>query len=96
MPIQQGQSFTFVYTAWDFVNNVGKTGDAANHTLRLIRDGIEITPTNSPTEVDATNAPGEYELNVTGTENNATLLALVGKSSTVGVSIIPNQIQTVN
>jgi hypothetical protein len=34
-----GQTVTIQYVAWDTVNNVCKTGDAANHTLRWVKDG---------------------------------------------------------
>lgn len=94
MPIPKGVAFTVCYTAFDFINQVGKTGDAGNHTLRLVRDGVESVPNNSPSEVDATNTPGTYKLNVVASEANANLIVLTGKSSTNGVAIIPVEIVT--
>lgn len=85
----RAQSITVSYVAWDTVNNVGKTGDVANHTLKFIKDGTAATPTNSPAEVDATNAPGVYKLVLTSTECTCDSGTLAGKSSTTGVSIIP-------
>ena len=84
-----GQSLTIQYIAWDTANNTGKTGDAANHTLRWVRDGVAAAPTNSPSEVDATNAPGVYKLTLTATETSCWVGTLCGKSSTTGVVIMP-------
>ena len=57
----RGQTLTITYVAWDTANNVGKTGDNGNHTLRWVKDGSSSPPDNSPAEVDATNAPGAAE-----------------------------------
>jgi len=81
-------AITVTYTAWDTANNVGKTGDAASHTLRGVRDGAEFTPAASPVEVDATNLPGTYKVALTAAENNGDVLCLGGKSSTSNVVII--------
>jgi hypothetical protein len=85
----RGQALTVTYVAWDTSANAGKTGDVANHTLRWIKDGTSAAPTNSPAEVDATNAPGVYKLTLTATECNAWAGVLCGKSSTANVSVIP-------
>jgi hypothetical protein len=87
MPIK-GKGITLSYTAYDNVNQVGITGDVANHTLRLIIDGVSTVPTNSPAEVDATNAPGKYKLALTDAEMICETLELAGKSSTASVDII--------
>lgn len=84
-----GVSLTLTYIAWDTDNNIGKTGDASNHTLRWIKDGTASAPTNSPVEVDATNAPGIYKITLTTTETEATYGTLAGKSSSSNVSILP-------
>lgn len=93
MPIKSNP-LTVTYTAWDTSANTPKAGDAAHHTLRLIRDGVESTPINSPSEVDATNAKGEYKLTLTAAEMNVDFLTLCGVSSTANVSIIPVKIVT--
>jgi len=82
------------YTAWDANANAGKTGDAANHTLRLVRDGTESIPTNSPSEVDSVNCPGLYQINLTSEEMNCNMITISGKSSSTAVSIIPVEITT--
>lgn len=89
----RGVSLTIQYVAWDTASNAGKTGDAANHTLRWIKDGTAAAPTNSPSEVDATNAPGVYSLTLTATETDCNIGTLAGTSSTGNVSIIPVTIQ---
>ena len=86
-----GSPVTVVFLVWDTSANAGKTGDAANLTLRIVRDGVEATPTGTPVEVDAANAPGIYTLALTWTENTGTAMALVGKSSTSGVMVVPTQ-----
>src|SRR6266446_5664637 len=85
----RAQSVTISFVAWDTVNNVGKTGDNGNFTLKWIKDGTAATPTNASSEVDATNAPGIYKLTLTGTECTCDVGTLSGKSSTTGIVIIP-------
>lgn len=85
----KGQSLTIQYVAWDTDNNAGKTGDVSNHTLRWVKDGSSAAPTNSPSEVDATNAPGVYKITLTAAECDCWVGTLCGKSSTADVSIIP-------
>lgn len=85
----KGQTLTVTYVAWDTVNNAGKTGDVANHTLRWIKDGVSAAPSNSPAQIDATNAPGVYSLALTAAECGCNLGTLSGKSSTAGIVIIP-------
>lgn len=86
----KGQGGVVFYYAWDVTNNVPKTGDVANHTLRLVKDGgSPAAPTNSPSEVDATNCPGLYKLTLTNGEMVYTTVGLHGKSSTSGVYIMP-------
>ena len=48
--------------------------------LKWIKDGTAATPTNSPAEVDATNAPGLYKLALTGTECTCDFATLAGIS----------------
>jgi hypothetical protein len=84
-----GVSFTATYVAWDTVNQVGKTGDVANHTLRWVKDGTSAAPANTPAEVDATNAKGVYKVTLTAGEAQAICGTLCGISSTAGISIIP-------
>jgi len=84
-----GESLTVQYVAWDMVNHTPKTGDVSNHTIRWVKDGVATTPTNTPSEVDATNAPGIYTLTLTATETQCWVGTLCGKSATSGVVIMP-------
>jgi len=85
----RGQALTITYFAWDTSANAGKTGDVGNHTLRWIKDGTAAAPDGTPSEVDATNAPGVYKLALTAAECTCHLGVLAGKSSTSGVAVIP-------
>lgn len=84
-----GQSVTIQYVAWDNSASSGKTGDSANHTLRWVKDGTSSATTNSPSEIDSTNAPGVYKITMTATEAQCQVGTLAGKSSTANVSIVP-------
>lgn len=88
MPLK-GAAITVQYVAWDTALNAGKTGDAANHTLRGVGDGAEFTPAATPVQVDATNLPGIYKVAIAAGENNYDLVTLGGKSATANVAIMP-------
>jgi len=90
----KSQSIVVQFLAWDTVNNVGKTGDSANFTMRVIKDGSASAPTNSVSEVDSTNCPGVYTITLTASEMSADTITLAGKSSTSGVTIVPVNIVT--
>jgi len=79
-----GVPITLTYTAWDETNKVYKTGDVANHTLSLIRNGVATPPTNTPAEVSS----GKYRIAVTAAEAQCLSLELGGTSSTSGVVLI--------
>lgn len=94
MAIKKQATYAF-YTAWTTSDNTPKTGDAANHTIRIVRDANAAqTPTNTPTEVDATNLPGVYRLLLTAAEMDANSIAIGGKSTTANVQIMPTYIVT--
>ena len=84
---------TVSFLAWNTSTNEAATGDASNFTCRWIKDGTASAPTNSVSEVDATNCPGVYKLTLTSTETDANIGTLAGKSSTASVSLIPTTIQ---
>lgn len=84
-----GQSVTLQYVAWDTGANAPRPGDAANHTLRWVKDGAGAAPTNAAGEVDAANAPGVYKVVMTAAEASCQVGTLCGKSSTAGVVILP-------
>jgi len=90
---------TVCIIAWDVANNVGKSGDTANITVRGVGDGTEYTPSAPAiTQIDATNLPGVYSVALTAAENNYNFNTIGGKSSTSSIVIIPvswsNQIAT--
>lgn len=85
----KGTQITLQYVAWDTQNNVGKTGDAANHTIHAVGDGVEFTPAASPAAVNATTLPGVYKITLAASETDHDVITIGGKSSTVNVSIIP-------
>ncbi len=85
----RGQALTITYVAWDTSANAGKAGDAANHTLRWVKDGAAAPPANSPSEVDATNCPGVYAVALTAAECTCHVGVLCGKSATASVVLIP-------
>lgn len=68
-----------------------KTGDAAQITAQISKDGGECAATNdtNPTELDATDAPGVYLFDMEQAETNGNLIVLQAKSSTSGVVIRP-------
>lgn len=68
-----------------------KTGDAANITAYLSKDGGAVAATNdaNPTELDATNAKGVYLFDLTQAESNADMLVVAPKSATSGVTLRP-------
>lgn len=68
-----------------------KTGDAANITAQISKDGGACAATNdtNPTELDATDAPGIYLFDLTQAETNADLVIVSAVSSTSDVSIEP-------
>lgn len=89
-----GVPITVIYTAWDTSANGPKTGDAANHTIYLIKDGTAAAATNSPAEVDATNCKGEYKITLTFAEMLFNVVVVCGVSGTSNVVIIPLKITT--
>lgn len=73
------------YSAYDVPNGAFIANDEANHTLTFRRDGVNFTPTNSPTNV----ANGTYEVVLTDAERVGETLLITGASSTTGVIIQP-------
>jgi len=84
-----GQPITGYLYSFTQATNAGKTGDAANMVARLMQDGTEVTPAGVVTEVDATNCPGLYKVALTGAENTGFGMALHGKTTTGGVTVLP-------
>jgi len=91
----KNKALTINFLVWDTSLNVGKTGDGANVTLNIIKDGGASTSvTNSISEPSSANMPGVYELALTSTEMNADFITVGGKSSTADTVVFPVFIQT--
>lgn len=90
----KNQAITVAYYAWDTSNNTPKTGDVANHTIKLVIDGTVTDPTNAPTEIDATYCKGLYKLTLTAAEMNCDFMTVCGVSSTSNVVIVPFSVCT--
>lgn len=88
----KNQAITIEFSVVDVSTGLGKIGDAANLTIKLIRDGVAAAPSNAPVEVDATNAPGTYKIALTAAEMNYDTVRIAGKSSTANVQVIPRDI----
>ena len=82
--------------AWDKVAKAEKTGDAANITAYISKDGAAMAQTNdvNPTELDATNAPGVYIFDMTQAEMNCDSIVLFAKSSTTDIILAPYMAHT--
>lgn len=81
----------------DITTNLPKTGDAANLTLYVMKDGgsVNALADTSATENDATNAPGLYTFNLTQSETNGDKLVFSGQSTTANIEIVPQVVYTV-
>ncbi len=90
MPIKN-QATTICYFAEDVINGGGKTGDVANHTIKVAADGVLGTVAASPTEVDPTNLKGVYKIVIASGENTGDNMLVGGISSSTGIVIRPAQ-----
>lgn len=75
----------------DSATNLPKTGDAANLTCYVSKDHGALTALTdtTATEVNATNAPGLYDFDLTGPESDGHEVWYTGKSTTVGIILVP-------
>ena len=78
----KGEAITVAYYCWNKTNGDPVTGDASNHTVVLIRDGVVSNPTNSPQEISSSSAPGWYSIALTASEMQADTVAVEARSST--------------
>lgn len=84
----RGQSTIITYEARDN-QGLGVPNDQANHTLVIVRDADQLTPSNVPTWLSG----GRYQLRLTAEENDGEMMTVDGTSSTSNVTIIPAQWQ---
>ena len=82
--------------AWDNASGAPKTGNAAQISAQLSKDGGATAATNdaAPTELDATDAKGIYIFDMTQAETNADLVILSAVSSTADIDLQPVIIYT--
>ena len=82
--------------AWDNAAGSAKTGDAANISAQISKDGAACAATNdaAPAELDATDAPGIYVFDMLQAETNADLIVIAPVSSTTDIVLRPVIIYT--
>ena len=82
--------------AWDNAAGSAKTGDAANISAQISKDGAATAATDdaAPDELDATDAPGIYIFNMLQAETNADLVVIAPVSSTDDIVLRPVIIYT--
>lgn len=82
--------------AWDGAAGAPKTGDAANITAYISKDGGGAVATNdvNPAELDSTNMKGIYVFDLTEAETNADLIMVSAVSATADVVIRPVFVST--
>ena len=89
----RGIPLTVGFIAWDTVNNVGKTG-LSDITMQWMKDGtLSALDTPTVTEVNASTVPGLYKCGLSAAETDANMGTLHGVSLSVGISIMPINIQ---
>jgi len=77
--------------AYDSSDGSAKTGDAAQITAQISKDGAACAATDdtNPTELDAADAPGVYLFDLTQAETNADLIVIAAVSSTEDILLEP-------
>ena len=90
MPIYKNKaSQKLAVVAIDTSDGSLKTGDAANITAQISKDGGVNAATNdaNPAELDSTNHPGVYIFDLLQAETNANLITLTADSTTNNISL---------
>jgi hypothetical protein len=82
--------------AFNTTTNAPVTGDAANLTAYVSKDGgaVTVLADTSATQMDATNAAGWYQFDVSQSESNADWLVFTAKSSTANVILVGTAVYT--
>lgn len=90
MFLKNAASQKIVVFAWDTTTGLAKTGDAANITAYVSKDygSVTVLGDTSATEMDSTNAKGNYLFDLTQAETNAEVLVFTAKSSTANIAVI--------
>ncbi len=88
----KGQALTITVTAFNTTTGAPQLNDAANVTLKVVKDGVEAAPTNAPSN----KSNGEIALALTAAEMTADTVVVSGSSVTANVVIVPAKIVTEN
>ncbi len=75
----------WIVYAWDITSDALKTGDAANITAKLSKDGAALGGTNdvNPTELES----GYYAFDLLQAETQADVLTLIAVSGTANIQV---------
>lgn len=75
--------------AYDKTTGLPQTGDAANITAYIAKDGVASAASNdtNPTEIDNTNMPGYYAFDLTQAETNCDHFAMYAVSATPNILV---------
>lgn len=81
--------------AYNQTTGLAVTGDQANITAQISKDGAASAATNdvNPTQLDATNHKGVYIFDLTATESDAQMAVVSPASTTANVVLEPVEIQ---
>jgi len=96
MAVIRAQSYVYTYSAYNS-NGTPRTGDAANHTVYVSKDGANyVQATNAPAEIllPNNNPTGTYRITLTASEMDANTVTVYVVSSTQGVTIPSGTILT--
>jgi hypothetical protein len=85
----KAQPLTTSFVVWNNAAASGQTGAVANLTLRWVKDGVAIVPTNACEEIDPVILPGLYRITLTAAETACWLGTLGGKHSLATVVVVP-------
>jgi len=88
----KGIGFNATVYAMDSATGLPETGDLANISLFVSKDGAAgIAATNAEFELSATNNKGQYGVLLTNTEADANKVEVSGVSTTSGIVIFPKE-----
>lgn len=75
------------YLVKDAVTGAGVVDDQDNHTIVVVRDNGYFTASGTPEQIDSVAVPGWYSIELTASENNGNILAVIPSTSTADTEI---------
>lgn len=87
-----GTDAPVTYSALNTVTSAPVSNDQANHTLKIVTDGVETAYTGSITPL----SNGEYAITIPGAQVGIQSTTVTGLSSTSNVRIIPKSFASIN